>query len=424
MKILIVNQYAVPSASGGGTRHVDLAACWAQTGHRVHLIASRFNHFARGPRRRLPRSTAITDGVTLRALRSPGYRGNGALRALDMVWFAVHACFATLFASRPDVILGSSPQPLATFGALVAAKLRGIPFILEIRDLWPQTLVDLGGIREEGLVARALYRLEALLVSSSHAVVGLPPATEKYLSDRGLARPARLEHIPNGSALDEVVGASAEALSRHGVAAGGFFAYAGSLGPANGVDALIRAMGTSRTSAALLIMGDGPERDRLRDLARSTPDANVIFTGQLDKRTALSVLGSSLANVFHLVEAPVFRYGLSPNKLIDYLASGRPLVYAGPRVPNPASQSGVAVEAVPNDAGSIARALERIESMTEQERAHLGQEGRAFAVAHHRTADLAARYVRLFEDCRRARVPTDRKGLRRSAPADDAPQHP
>ena len=152
--------------------------------------------------------------------------------------------------------------------------------------------------------------------------------------------------------------------------------------------------------AVLLIMGDGPERTALEERAKSVAPGRVVFTGQLAKADALNLLSQATATVFHLVDAPVFAYGLSPNKLIDYLAIGRPIVYAGPRVANPATASGSVIEATSGEADSVAMAFERVAAMPEAERLRRGQQGREYAAGHHSMGALSARYLSLFEEIR------------------------
>jgi glycosyltransferase involved in cell wall biosynthesis len=399
LRILVVNHYAVPANSGGGTRHTDLAVDWARAGHEVTILASNFNHFDGARAERLPANTLVARGVRLRSLWTPGYVGNGIRRMVDMAYFAVTAGLTTLRSPRPDVILGSSPHPFAAAAAFLVARIRRIPFVFEVRDLWPRTLVDLGGLRANSVVTRLLYRLESMLVRRSDATVGIPPAMAVYLLERSL-RPRRYVHIPNG-ANDFVQPATDHGLlSRYALRGGTYFAYAGSLGKANGVQFLVDAIGLIPSSHVLLIMGDGPERAALEERAKSVAPGRVIFTGQLAKNDALMLLSQAKATVFHLVDAPVFRYGLSPNKLIDYLSIGRPIVYAGPRVANPASASGAVVEAVSGNAVSVADAFSQVAAMTEAECLLRGEQGRQYSAAHHRMDVLSARYLSLFEEIR------------------------
>jgi glycosyltransferase involved in cell wall biosynthesis len=404
VRILVVNHYAVPPRAGGGTRHADLARRWAQHGHAVRIIGSSFSHVTQGSGARLPSRTQLAPGVELRSLWTPGYAGNGPRRAADMAWFGVAAAATGLTAERPDVVLGSSPHPLAAAAALTAAARHRVPFVLEIRDLWPQTLVDLGGLAAHGAVTRTLYRLEAALVGRAAATVVVPPAAGTYLGERGM-EVRRLVHIPNG--VDPAGDAAATTgagtrlvaeIGRLRAAGRTVLVYAGSDGMANGVDVLVRAAAAAGPVVHLVVVGDGPHRGRTEAAAAGTGAVNVTLGGQLPKADARAVVGAADAAVFHLHDAPVFRYGLSPNKLFDYLSSGRPVLYAGPAVPNPATAAGTPVVAPPGDVGAIAEAMLQLARMPATERARRGQAGREFVAAEHSLDVLAQRYLSLFEE--------------------------
>lgn len=395
MRVLVVNHYAVPGGAGGGTRHVDLARHWAQDGHSTVIVASSFNHFA--PGRRLAPVTPIADGAELRARWTPGYAGNGIGRVVDMLWFAAGVS-ATRKRSldRPDVVIGSTPHPLAAYGALRLARRLRVPFVLEIRDLWPQTLIDLGGLSAASPIARALFRLEASLLRSAALVVYVPPAADNYFRERGLRLQAAV-HVPNATTtqapdpdLRHPVLDVIDEQHREGRVV---FSYTGALGHANDLPALIAAAHLAADKKAfLLICGDGPERPGLESLLQGGP-GNVQLVGQVPKPVAFAVQRASDANVFHLRPAAVFRYGLSPNKLADYLMSGRPLLYAGPEVDNPAGRAGSGVVAAPSDPSSIAAAMVSIISMSAEERSSRGARGRAFAEVHHTTERTSRDYI-------------------------------
>lgn len=404
MRISLVNQYAVPPDTGGGTRHVDLARRWAASGHDVEIVASSFHHFAQPRRVRTPPETRFGDSAVITSLWSPGYVGNGARRAADMAWFGVAATVHGARGPRPDVVIGSSPHPLAAWAAQLTAARHRVPFVYEVRDLWPQTLVDLGGLSADGYAASWLYRLERHLVEAAAATVVVPPAAGEYFAERGV-RPRRLVHVPNGAdpmgsrgpttAAGRAAVELVESLQRRGRTV---FVYAGSQGPVNGVDVLVWAAARAGSPVALVIVGDGPAREATEQAGRDTGAPDLHLLGQLPKPDALAVVAAGDASVFHLLDAPVFRFGLSPNKLFDYLFSGRCLLYAGPEVANPTSGAEAVVRAVPGDVGSIAAGMLTIASMAGAERERRGRAGRDSVLAAYSSDVLAARYLGLLVD--------------------------
>lgn len=401
MHIAVVNHYAVPPGVGGGTRHADLARQWAAHGHSVTILASSFNHFA--PTERLPHQTALARGAHLITRWTPGYSGNGVRRAVDMLWFAGRA--ATVghrVVGTASVVVGSSPHPLAAYAGLRLSRRLGVPFVLEVRDLWPQTLVDLGALPADSRATEALYRLESRLVRGATTVVYVPPGANRYLIERGMC-PRRAVHIPNATAVEDV-----EEVPQHPLLdlvaqkrrdRLTIFTYTGALGFANDVATILEAAHLARGDGAfLLVCGDGPERATLAASIQERGITNVHLAGQVPKPVALAVQRASDANVFHLRPAPVFQYGLSPNKLADYLMSGRPLLYAGPDVDSPAARVGTAVTARPSDPTSVADAMRSITSMPLAERMARGSAGRAYAERHHTTERTARDFVDVLQE--------------------------
>ncbi|MBZ2199135.1 glycosyltransferase family 4 protein [Occultella gossypii] len=397
MKIALVNQYVVPPGAGGGSRHLDLAREWAAAGDSVEILSGSFNHFAQEAPHGHRDTLSVHDGVRIHPLWTPGYRGNGLRRILDMVWFGARAALCRKSLSGVDIVIGSSPHPLAACAAAILARRLRVPFIYEVRDLWPETLIDLGSLDREGVAARSLFAIEAKLVRTAAVTVGVPPLMRSYLDSRNL-HPRQYVHIPNGAVLsDEVSNERSHRVSRMiddlGSKGRTVFVYAGSLGRANGVKAVVVAATRLESRGAdLVVLGDGPERRSLEELVAKLGSTNVHFTGQLPKPVALACMSASTASIFHLLDAPVFKYGLSPNKLIDYLAAGRPLIYAGPQVENPGTRSGACVIARPGDSASIAEAMRSIISMPVEVRDALGTKARDHATREHSISTLAVRY--------------------------------
>ena len=334
----------------------------------------------------------------MRPLWTPGYEGNGPARALDMAAFGAQVWRERQIIARSDVVLASTPHPIGALAALRAARLSSVKVALEIRDLWPQTLVDLGGLSADGAAARLLYKVERHLVSTADLTVGVPPRTDGYLRERGVT-PRRYLHVPNGIStnLDTVSAVRHEVLDQIEALIGAgldVFLYAGSLGMANGLGAVIEAAARRRRERShLVILGDGPQRSALTALAARTGADNITFGGHVPKSVARAAMSRATANVFHLLDAPVFRYGISPNKLVEYLGAGAPLIYAGPAVDNPASSSGAVVEATPGDPTAIASAMKEVSDMEPLHRAEVARRAHAYVIAHHDLDQLADRLL-------------------------------
>jgi len=197
----IVNHYAVGPDMPKGTRHYSLARQLVARGHRVTIFAASFDHDAGRERfawgRALARRQTI-DGIQFVWLRTIPYQGNTIRRQFNMLSFLLMFLLAQVGEARPDVVLGSTVHPFAAFGAWVAARARGVPFVFEIRDLWPQTLVDLGALRVGSPFERGLRHLEAFLVHRATAVITLLPGIRDYLRGQGLPDD-KVVYLPNGA---------------------------------------------------------------------------------------------------------------------------------------------------------------------------------------------------------------------------------
>ncbi|NNC75543.1 MAG: glycosyltransferase, partial [Acidimicrobiia bacterium] len=146
MNIWLVNHYAIPPDRAGGTRHHNLGKQLVALGHDVSIVACAFDHMQRSDDEGRP-PTELIDGVRFRWVKAPGYSGNTLARFFNMVVFALRVWSgrSTRDLPEPDVVIGSSPHLFGADAAARLAKRRRVPFVLEIRDLWPLTLVDVGG---------------------------------------------------------------------------------------------------------------------------------------------------------------------------------------------------------------------------------------------------------------------------------------
>ena len=172
--VWLLNHYAAEPTGSGGTRHYGLAKYAARHGLRVFLIAASVEHFS-GRQRLRPRETERLEeiqGVPFLWVRTSRYSGNGLARIRNMLQYGIRVLLrsTTRELPPPDVIVGSSVHPLAALAGHILARRYRVPFVFEIRDLWPETLIQMGRIRRNGPVAAALRLVESRLCRVSAAV--------------------------------------------------------------------------------------------------------------------------------------------------------------------------------------------------------------------------------------------------------------
>ena len=407
MKIWILNHYASPPDRPVGTRHYDLGRVLAGQGHDVTIFASSFSHVSfQEERLRAGEWVRIeqVDGVRFVWVRTVPYSKNNGRRALNMVSYSVIVMWAQLGMKRPDVVIGSSVHMAAVAAACLIGRVRRVPFVFEVRDLWPQALVDMGALSDGGVVTRALRELELFLYRRARVIIILPPRAAEYITRLGIPA-SKIVYIPNGiadygeriSARDdktaELLG-RVEKLQRSGYLVAG---YVGSHVHANSIGTLIEAARTLRdrglTNIAFVFVGDGMEKQQNERLARWHGLENVIFWDGLPKSSVPAVLEAFDITLFSLRDISVFKYGLSCNKLFDYLASGRPIISACAVADMPVQESGGGICVPPEAPEAVADALVELASMDPAERQAIGERGRSWVYEHHGTTALAGRFL-------------------------------
>ncbi|WP_406076529.1 glycosyltransferase family 4 protein [Micromonospora sp. NBC_00858] len=315
-RVLVLNHFAVPPGYPGGTRHVELFS--RLPGWSYVIIAGRRNMITGQPQRAEPgfHPVAVTP-----------YRGNGLGRALNWASYAVTATVSGLRQPRPDVVYASSPHLLAGLSGCVVATLRRTPFVLEVRDLWPRVLVDMGTLAETSLAYRALERLERFLYQRSDRVVIMAPGVRAAIEGKGVA-PEKIVFIPNAADPDDFVpSADRDELRRRYRFTRRTAVYAGAHGPANGLDLLLAAA-KAVPEIDVVLVGSGVEKPRLQAAALGI--RNVRFLDPVPKTEIPDLLHAADVGVHVLADVELFRAGVSPNKVFDYMAAGLPIVTNSP----------------------------------------------------------------------------------------------
>ena len=415
--VWIVNHYASSPDRAAGRRHYDLARQLTARGCAVTVFAAGFSH-AEGREARLGAGRLYRrqrfGGVEFVWLRTVPYRGNSLRRRLNMISFLVVFIAVQARFRSPDVIIGSTVHPFAAFGAWIASRARRSRFVFEIRDLWPQTLVDLGALRIGSPGERLLRSLEALLVRRASVVLTLLPGMRNYLQAHDLPT-HHVVYLPNGVDLrsfDDAGGQGAEppeAVSRCLAAIarlredGRFvFGYVGSFGRVNRADVIVRAaelaIGQEPGRIGVILVGDGPERAELERLAARSP--GILVGPPIPTQWVPVVLRSLDATVVHATSTPVYRYGISFNKLFEYMAAARPIVFACSSAYDPVAANEAGLSVPPDDPQGLARALLAVAGTPPDRLEAMGAAGRTYVEREHNIERLAATLAAVVQESR------------------------
>lgn len=320
-RVLVLNHFAKPPDQPGGNRHVDLFARLKDWDPRI-LAADRNNMSDR--RQRFVAGSPILFLPTLGGRSAPA-------RILGWVTYALGAFLCGIRGQRPHVVYGSSPHLLAALAGELLARWWRVPFVLEIRDVWPKILTEIGGMSESDSVYRVLRKLERYLYRRADHVVYLASGNRDYLAEEGVDD-SRMTFIPNSVAPTTPTINREQARERLGV--DGFVGvYTGAHGKANGLDLLLDAveeLERSGRQVTMLLVGDGPEKAALQRAAGSRGLTCVRFLDPVPKRDLPEILAAADIGVHVLADVELFRHGVSPNKVMDYMAAGLPVLTNSP----------------------------------------------------------------------------------------------
>jgi glycosyltransferase involved in cell wall biosynthesis len=392
VRILIVNHYAIPPSSAGGTRHFSLAKELERAGHKVLIVAASYHHFVDQQQVPRGRSAALVkfSGVRLLYLRTPTYSGNGGRRLFNMCFFAERVArlqFPKTWVPF-DVVIGSSPHPLAALGASSLSRRLGCPFILEIRDLWPASLVQLAGYSSSSVTVRVLARLVHLLYRRASGVVSLLEHASSHFEQYGVPK-ARVFFVPNGVDFDLVP----KPLLPRAQSDGEFLVtYAGSMGPPNSLDVVLDAAAELLRRGSPVrfdLYGSGADRARLERRVAEEQIVNTRFHDPVPKNAVYGLMQSADALVISMADSPLYELGTSMNKLWDYMAAARPVILSGANATVSREKAGLVVP--PGDATALADAVDELRTMAVEDRDAMGLRGRAWIEEHQSMKVLARR---------------------------------
>jgi glycosyltransferase involved in cell wall biosynthesis len=377
------------------TGQFDLAKRLVERGHRVTFFASGFSHYKFREIRLQPGETwraEECDGIRFVWIRTPPYTRNNWKRAVNLSAYAWRAFrLARSWKEVPDVVIGTTFHPLASLAACATASSKRRPFVFEVKDLWPLTAVQFGRLRRSSLVTFALGRLEKFLARKASRIMTTLPGAAEYYARLGIL-PEAVVWIPNGLELSRYAGLSPYSgeLSRPCT-----LLYAGGLVSANALDTILGAAQIEMENGSdvrFVFVGGGQDKPRLMVRARELELRNVEFRDAVPKSELGRVLEEADALLLSMRNLPeLYRYGMSFNKLCDYAAAGRPILFAGTPSHNLVEefQCGIVIPA--ENPRALSAAVQRFLRMTPRERAQMGRNGTRCAAERFDMGMLAKR---------------------------------
>ncbi|MGB9673537.1 MAG: glycosyltransferase family 4 protein [Anaerolineales bacterium] len=407
MKILLIHQAFTALDEPGGTRHYELSTYFAKNGHEVVIISSPVSYLTGKEQGKIGKATSSigTGKITIqRVMTYRAFHRSFVHRTISFFSFMFSSFWAALFVPRLDFVWGTSPPIFQAVTALLIAKLKGAPFLLEIRDLWPAFAIEVGVLKNP-LLIRLSEWLERFLIHQADCIVVNSPGFIEHVKARGAKH---VEVVPNGA--DPTIFEPAMNVSdwreRFGLSGKFVVMYAGAHGMSNDLETVLMAAEKMKEDSQVkfVFVGDGKEKPRLIQVSRQLGLSNVLFLDAVNKIEMPKIL--AMADACLAILKPIPLYGtVYPNKVFDYMAAGKPIILAMEGVIKQVvqqAQAGLAVS--PGDAQAIVDAVLYFKSHPDQAQ-WMGKNGRELIEKEFNRQKLAAKFLEVFENCKKKTSP-------------------
>ena len=404
MRIVLINHYAGSPHLGMEFRPYYMAKEWIKLGHEVLIIGGSYSHL----RKTQPQlSEEIINGVCYRWVKINSYRGNGIGRIVSMFSFVAKLYFyfkKYLQDFQPDIVIASSTYPLDFYPAYRIARHYHAKLIYEVHDLWPLSPMELGGYSKKHPFIRIMQKAENDFYRYVDAVVSMLPNAEEHMREYGLAK-GKFHYVPNGIVLSDwnnPKGIPEEhALLLNKLQKEGKFivGFAGAHGIANSLYAVIDAVSSlAEQNVVLVLVGGGQEKENLIKYTHKKGVSNVYFLPPINKLAIPNLLKEMDVLYIGLQKQSLFRFGISPNKMFDYMMAAKPIIQAIDAGNNLVREADCGIDVEPDNVNEISKAILALQSMPEEERRRLGENGKKFVLSNHTYQVLGKRFLDIMSN--------------------------
>jgi glycosyltransferase involved in cell wall biosynthesis len=417
MKILYISQYFPPEMGAPAARAVELSRHWARAGHEVTVLTGFPNHptgvvaaeYREKFRRMVIREQL--DGINVvRTWLLPFPNRRAYERILNYTSFCFSAGATGLFLPRPDVVIATSPQLLVGLSGWWVAGWKRVPFVFEVRDLWPESLAAVGVSDGDSLLHRTLGTVAGFLYNRSDRVVVVTPAFEDYLVQHWRVPREKISVIENGVETQLFAPQTGSLLRREWGAEGKFIvSYIGTMGMAHGLETILHVaerLQNTNPEILFVILGEGAEKENIISLASKRSLKNLRFIDQQAREDIPAYIGASDACLVPLKKSDVFKTVI-PTKMLEFMSCARPVILGvdgQARALLEQARGGIVIE--PENSEALVDAV-RYLAANRETASELGRNGREYIVRKLSRRQTAEKYIRVLEKL--LRLPESRK---------------
>ena len=407
MKILYVSQYFPPEMGAPAARASELSRHWANMGHDVTVLTGFPNHptgvvpgeYAAKFRRLVVREEISAVNV-VRTWLLPFPNRKAYERMLNYSSFCLSAASTGLLVSRPDVVIASSPQLLVGLSGLWLARCKCVPFVFEVRDLWPESLAAVGAGDGDSMLHRTLAKIAGFLYRNCDRVVVVTPAFEDHLIKYWDLPRNKISVIENGVGTDLFAPVLKTDLRKRWDAEKKFVvSYIGTMGMAHGLETVITAaakLQDTNPEILFLLVGEGAEKERIVALAKERSLNNLQFVDQQPRQEIPAYIAASDACLVPLKKTDVFKTVI-PTKMLEFMSCARPVILGvegQARTILEEARGGISIE--PEDPQALADAICYLAANRDHARI-LGENGREYIVRKFSRRQTAEKYIRMLK---------------------------
>lgn len=404
MHIVIFNHYAGSPKMGMEYRPYYLAQEWIKNGHKVTIVAGTYSHI-RTENKKIDKRFLFEniDGIDYVWINTVEYKGNGIKRIISMFQYilGLYKLIPQLKKSNPDAVIASSTYPLDNYPANKLAKKTKAQFIYEVHDLWPLSPQLLGGYSKYHPFIMVMQKAENFAYKHVDKVISILPCAEEHMKQHGL-KDGKFYHVPNGIYLPEV--SNPEPLNENILNQlpkdKKIIGYCGTFGIANALHNLVevaKMVEKSHPDFFFALVGKGPEKENLQKLIDKYELNNIKLFDAIPKKQVQSFL--ALCNTIIIIilnDTGIYKYGISPNKIFDYMYSAKPIIQAveaGNDIPRDAN-CGITCATTPE---AIKESLLSLYSLSDEEKRTLGKNGHKYVLENHTYEVLADNFIKILE---------------------------
>lgn len=407
MNILYINHYAGSIYHGMEYRPYYLAREWVKHGHNVTIVASNYSHIRQKNielNADLDYLEEMIDGIRYFWCKTPPYGENGIKRVINIfaflrkVWNLKDNIIAN---HKPDLVIASSTYPFDTLLAKEIAKKHQAKFVYEVHDLWPLTPMEVGGMSRWHPFIMAMQWAENYGYKNADKVVSLLPKADKYMQEHGMDKD-KFIYISNGVAVSDWLNATKKMPNEHQnelsrlkhIENKFIIGYAGGMGEANALDFLLDAAKLiGDKSIHVVMIGDGPKKEHLQARIKTELIENITILPAINKLQIPDFLSACDALYIGWNKLPIYRFGICPNKLFDYMLAQKPIIHSVTAGNDLVDEARCGLSVAAEDINEISSAIQNMKNLKAENRERMAKNGHDYVLRNHDYRILATRFL-------------------------------